>query len=103
MSPLAARLDGIAADVHRLVCRLLGPDALRALHEGSQPNATPLRPNVIAMRRGVDLVTEGLRLIAKAAGEDPASIGTDHYGKRPAAPPAEPSHAPSSTTETDHD
>lgn len=102
MSHLAARLDGIAADVHRLVCRLLGPDALRALHEGSQPNATPLRPNLIAMRRGVDLVTEGLRLIAKAAGEDPGSIGADHYGKRP-ADPSKPSNAPAaSTTETDH-
>ena len=102
MSPLAARLDGIAADVHRLACRLLGPEALAALHEGSQPNATPLRPNVIAMRRGVDLVTEGLRLIAKAAGEDPASIGADHYGKRP-ADPSKPSNAPAaSTTETDH-
>ena len=102
MSPLAARLDGIAADVHRLVRRLLGPDALRALHEGSQPNATPLRHSLIAMRRGEDLVTEGLRLIAKAAGEDPASIGADHYGKRP-ADPSKPSNAPAaSTTETDH-
>jgi hypothetical protein len=55
---------------------------------------------VIALRRGVDLVTEGLRAIAKAAGEDPALVGADHYGKRP-ADPSKPSNAPS-TTETDH-
>jgi len=98
MSPLATRLDGIAADVHRLACRLLGPEALAALHEGSQPNAQPLHPNVIALRRGVDLVTEGLRAIAKAAGEDPALVGADHYGKRPSLPT---SNAPTAT-ETDH-
>ena len=102
MTPLAARLDGIAADVHRLACRLLGPEALAALHEGSQRDAQPINPNVIAMRRGVDLVTEGLRAIAVAAGEDPALVGADHYGKRP-ADPSKPSNAPTATaTETDH-
>ena len=90
MSPLAARLDGLASDVHRLARRLLGTEGLRALSDGSVTGAT-LDPAVVGLARGADVVTEGLRQMGRAAGLDPAevaSIGADHYGRRPAAPPA---------------